>query len=105
MTHPFDGPTRRVYDFSATYRPIISQDLMVHTLRGEIETVHDPALGVDVIVKAGDIDYTPILPRTLYKKAGIDYEAAVRKAYSRYADFLEANGLGDYAKRLRNGKP
>lgn len=109
--HPFDGPSVRVYDFSATLGPVVSQDLFVHTLRGEIKTEHDPLLGVDVIVKAGGVDYTPILPRTLYKKAGIDYEDTVRRAYSKYADFLEQNNLADAAAKLRalgqngNGKP
>lgn len=102
IIHPFDGVSVRVYDFSVSLPPIISQDLWVHTMRGEMETVHDPLLGVDVITKAGGIDYTPLLPRTLYKKAGIDYEEAVRKAYNRYADFLEEEALGDYAKKLRD---
>ncbi len=109
VVHPFDGPTVRVHDFSVALTPVISQYLWVHTMRGEIKTAYDPLLGVDVITQAGGVDLTPILPRTLYKKAGLDYEDTVRKAYSRYADFLEANGLSREAGKLRglsqgNGK-
>ena len=104
IVRPFEGATVRVYDMSVALPPFVSQDILIHALRGEIKTEFDPLLQVDVITKAGGTDLTPILPRTLYKKAGIDYEATVKKAYSRYADKLEEFGLPEYAKKLRNGK-
>ncbi len=66
--------------------PSLSKKLMLEAVRGNVEWRHDPHLGVDVAVRAGEMSLEEYLPSHLY---GARYESVIESLRAERTRFFE----------------